>query len=50
MFRFVNFMTKDVCDYEFLHQTRLKNVPKAIQGSNLLSLSDEADDLVDVIH
>ena len=50
MFCFVNFMAKDVCDDQFLHESGLKNVPKSIERGDFLRFADEADDLVDVIH
>ena len=49
MFRLMNFMAEDVCNDEFLHQTGLEDVSKSVQRGNFLRLSNEADDLVDVV-
>ena len=50
MFRPVNFVAKDVCHDEFLHQSGLENVSESIQRGDFLCFPDEADDLMDVVH
>ena len=50
MFRSMHFVAEDVRHDEFFHKPGLENIPKSIQRGDFLRLSDETDNLVDVVH
>ena len=50
MFRSMHFVAEDVRHDEFFYESRLEDVSKSIQRGDFLRLSNEANDLVDVIH
>ncbi len=50
VFCLVNLMAQDISDYQFLDKSWLEQVLESVLSRNLLSLANETDDLVDIIH